>query len=259
MTSATNLLAGLPAELRTELLDTYGKIASNYAEHRWEPSELNGGKFCEIVYSIVNGALRGNFPTKASKPPAMLQACQALESMPAVATRVGDRSLRILIPRVLPVLYEIRNNRNVGHVGAEVDPNFLDATAVYSLASWTLAELIRIFHNIPIKEAQAIVDALIERKIPLIWEVGDKRRVLDHKLKAGEQILLLLHSRLGSIQVSDLISWIEYSNPSKFRNDILDKLHKNRMIEFDRKANSVRISPKGVTEVEAKILKTRAA
>jgi hypothetical protein len=47
---------------------SYQEIISNYLERRWEPAELNGGKFCEAVYSIINGAVKGSFPAKASKP-----------------------------------------------------------------------------------------------------------------------------------------------------------------------------------------------
>jgi hypothetical protein len=167
----SRVLAALPQALREELLDSYQKIMSNYLERRWEPSELNGGKFCEVVYSIVDGTLKGNFPAKGGKPNNMLAACQALEKQPADPNRVGDRSLRVLIPRLLPVLYEIRNNRGVGHVGGDVDPNHMDAEAVQAMASWAMAELVRIFHGVKTDEAQETVDALVERKSPLIWEV----------------------------------------------------------------------------------------
>src|ERR1700726_3949566 len=145
MIDSTKILAGLPAGLREPLLKSYREIGANFAEHRWEPSELNGGKFCEVVYSIIDGAIAGKFAAKPSKPPDMVKACRALEGLPADKNRVGDRSLRVLIPRVLPALYEIRNNRGVGHVGGDVDPNYLDATAVYGMASRVLAELVRIF------------------------------------------------------------------------------------------------------------------
>lgn len=66
------------------------------------------------------------------------------------------RSFQILIPRLLPALYEIRNNRNVGHVGGDVDPNFMDSTAVLGTANWIMAELVRVFHSVSTPEAQAI-------------------------------------------------------------------------------------------------------
>lgn len=151
MLDPSKVLTNVPLGLRGPLFQSYQEIATNFAEHRWEPAELNGGKFCEVVYSIVKGNMDGRYPAAPSKPKDMVVACKALEATPVVAGRVGDRSLRILIPRVLPSLYEIRNNRGVGHAGGDVDPNFMDATAVYGMASWTLAELIRIFHGLSTK------------------------------------------------------------------------------------------------------------
>src|SRR5262245_60982886 len=127
MINQAALFAALPATLRDELISCYQEIVRNYIERHWEPAELNGGKFCEVVYTILDGATSGTFVSSATKPARMVDACRALEGRPAVATRVGDRSLRVLLPRLLPFLYEIRNNRGVGHVGGDVDPNHEDA------------------------------------------------------------------------------------------------------------------------------------
>jgi len=257
MISSAMLLAGLPQGLRDPLIASYQEIVANYAEHRWEPAELNGGKLSEVAYTIVEGAISGSFAKSPSKPANMLEACRQLENKPAVPGRVGDRSLRVLIPRMLTALYEIRNNRNVGHVGGEVDPNFLDATAVLSMASWVVAELVRIFHNVPVNEAQESVDALIERKYPIIWQVGDLRRVLDPSLPAKDQTLLLLHQRPGWIEEKELVSSVEYSSVTMFRARVLDPLHRERLIEYDRKLRQAKISPKGSKDVEVRVLGTR--
>src|ERR1700733_15045854 len=141
MLEPSKVLTAIPAGLRDPLLESFREIATNFAEHRWEPSELNGGKFSEIAYTIVKGAISGSYPAGPSKPRNMLLACQDVEKDPAQPNRAGDHRLRILIPRVLPALYDIRSNRGVGHAGGEVNPNFMDATVVYEMASWTLAEL----------------------------------------------------------------------------------------------------------------------
>ncbi|MGH3345730.1 MAG: hypothetical protein ACRDO4_02000 [Nocardioides sp.] len=52
-------LSVLPPTLRKDLLDAFNEIVKNYREHRWEPSELNGGKFCEAAYTICVGWLDG--------------------------------------------------------------------------------------------------------------------------------------------------------------------------------------------------------
>jgi hypothetical protein len=257
MLDSTKVLLGLPKGLRDALFQTFQEIAANFAEHRWEPSELNGGKFCEVVYSTVNGALAGGFPSKPTKPKDMRAACLALESKVANAGLVGDRSFRILIPRMIPALYEIRNNRGVGHIGGDVDPNFMDATAVYGMASWILAELIRIFHGISTKEAQDAVNALVERKSPLIWEVGDVKRVLDPGMATKDQALLLLYQRPAWVSEADLAKWIEYSSTSMFRTRVLEPLHKARLIEHDRLQRRIRISPLGTKHVEQKVIESR--
>jgi hypothetical protein len=252
----TKVLAGIPTGLREPLLETYREIASNFAEHRWEPSELNGGKFCECVYWICHGFITGTYAAKPSKPPNMRDNCRDLEKLTATG-KSGDHSLRILIPRLLPALYDIRNNRGVGHVGGDVDPNLMDATAVYSMASWILAELVRVFHQVPIKEAQEAVDALSERKLSLIWDPGTVRRVLDDKMGASDQTLVLLHQALAWVEENSLFASVEYSSAPMYRKRVLDKLHKARMIEFDKAGARARISPKGSAYVEEKIIAPR--
>ncbi len=257
MLDSSKVLAGIPAGLRDPLFQSYQEIVTNFAEHRWEPSELNGGKLCEVVFTIINGVIVGSFPSKPSKPSNMLLACQALEQAPMRPSRVGDRSLRILIPRMLTVLYEIRNNRGVGHAGGDVDPNFMDATAVYAMASWILAELVRIFHGISTKEAQETVDALVERKISLVWEVDQIKRVLDPDMNKDDQTLVLLYSKPAWVSEKELVSWVEYSTLTAFRKNILIVLHNNRLIEYDTQLRRARISPLGAKQVEEQILKTR--
>jgi hypothetical protein len=254
----SRVLAALPQALRDALLKSYQEIMSNYLERRWEPSELNGGKFCEAVYSIINGAVKGNFPAAASKPSDMVGACRALENAPPDANRVGDRSLRILIPRALPVLYEVRNNRGVGHVGGDVNANHMDAEAVQAMASWVMAELVRIFHGVTTQEAQDTIDALVERKSPAIWEVGGMKRVLDPEMAAKDQVLMLLHHSTGWVLTTDLFKWVEYSNASMFRSKVLTLLHKARLIEFDGNRRLARISPRGAKLVEENLLKAPA-
>ena len=67
---------------------------------------MNGGKFCEVVYTIIAGTLKGSYASKPSKPANMVQACRDLEKTKPDPQRVGDRSLRVLVPRMLVSLYE---------------------------------------------------------------------------------------------------------------------------------------------------------
>lgn len=240
-----NALGQLPQTLRRELLSAFNSIISNFRSHRWEPSELNGGKLCEVVYSILRGHVDGSFPAKAKKPKNMVDDCRALEN----ATNF-PRSVRIQIPRMLVALYEIRNNRGVGHVGGDVDPNHMDATNVVAMAKWILAELVRVFHDLDPQAATDVVDALTEREVPVVWNVGNRKRVLNPKLSMKDKALLLLYSMTTAVEEAELTSWVEHSNPSVFRRDVLRPLHKTKYIEYDERARSVQLSPTGARYVE---------
>lgn len=243
--AADHALAGLPSGLRSELLKAFDGIVTHYRAGRWEPSELSGGKFCEVVYSILKGHVDGKYPAKASKPKNMVDACKALEQAAGF-----PRSVRIQIPRMLVALYEIRNNRNVGHVGGEVDPSHMDAVCILSMTKWILADLVRVFHDLGVDEAAAVVEALTDRDIAAVWEVGGKKRVLHDGLSASDGMLLLVYSAAGEVKDEDLIDWLEYANASRFRNSVLGDAHNQRLIEYDRKAGTVVLSPIGARYVE---------
>jgi hypothetical protein len=244
---AVSILANIPPSLRNPLMSAYSSIVVNYKEGRWEPSELNGGKLCEIVYTILKGHVDGNFPSKPSKPKNMLLACQGLES---ADSKLFPRSVRIQIPRVLIALYEVRNNRDVGHVGGEVSPNHMDAVFVLNASKWIMSELVRIFHNVDTSVAVAAVDLIVERILPIIWHVGEKKRILNTKLSMKDKTLLLLYENNASIKESDLVDYLEHTNASVYRRDVLVKLHKDRIVEYNRKTGNVTISPSGIKYVD---------
>jgi hypothetical protein len=238
----TGALSAIPKTLRDELISEYRSMIQNYSEHRWSPAELRAARFCEVVYSILSGFGSGSYPSNASKPDDFVGACRKLESNTKV-----PRSFRILIPRTLPSLYEVRNQRGVGHVGGDVDSNHMDATYVVAASNWILAELVRVFHNLSIAEAQQLVDAIAERRVPLIWQGSEVKRVLDPTIEAKDQVLLLLASSPGRVDVKDLRAWTEYKNVTRFV-DLLKQLHKVRLIEFYEVESKVEILPPGSLE-----------
>ena len=238
----TLALAVIPKGLRDELFSEYRSIIQNYSEHRWSPAELSAGRFCEVVFSILDGFGVGSYPARASKPNDFVGACRKLE-----LNKKAPRSFQILIPRTLPALYEVRNNRGVGHVGGDVDPNHMDATFVVAASNWILAELVRVFHKLSIEDAQQLVDAIAERRVPLIWQGRDVKRVLNPKIETRDQLLLLIASSPGQIATDDLRTWTEYQNAARFVK-LLKKLHRERMIEFNEATARVEILPPGSLE-----------
>lgn len=246
--NAVTVLANIPDGLRNPLVEEYNKIAKSYREGRWEPTELSGGKLCEIVYSILKGHVDDSFPATPSKPKNMADDCRKLEHATSF-----PRSIRIQIPRILIALYEVRNNRNVGHVGADVDPSHMDASLVFSMCQWIMAELVRVFHNVSVDEASGVVESLIERPIPLLWKVGDRTRILAPQMSAKDKMMALLYGSTEPLSVRDVVETIEYSNLSRFKTAIAAPAHKAGLIDFNKKSEMLLISPVGQKYVESNV------
>jgi len=235
----------LPAGLRDDLLNSYKDIVKNYAERRWEPAELNGGKLCEAAYSMIRGIADGTYPARSNKPRNMVSACQAMEQEIS-----QPRSVRVQIPRIIVALYEIRNNRGVGHTGGDVDPNEMDATAVLYMSKWLVAELVRVLHTMSTTEATEIVEALIKRQIGLVWTSGDKKRVLKTGLTWKKNTLMLLLSETEEVTEADLFRWVEHKSLSVYRRDVLRPGHQERLWEYDETTRTIRLLTPGIEAAE---------
>jgi hypothetical protein len=58
----------------------------------------------------------------------------------------------------------------------------------------------------------------------------------------------------SAVPFEDLLAWTEYTNGALYRRDVLPRLHKSRVVEYDEDLEVVRISPNGVAKVEAEPL-----
>lgn len=123
----------------------------------------------------------------------------------------------------------------------------MDATFVVSVSNWILAELIRVFHDLSIEEAQQLVNSVAERRVPLIWQGDEVKRVLNPKIETRDQVLILVATSPGKILVKDLRNWTEYKNSTRFI-EILKSLHGAKLVEFNERNSTVEILPPGSQE-----------
>lgn len=243
-------LSSVPNQYLDPFIESFFEIERNYRLQQWRPSELDGGRFCECLFSILDCLICGSWGAGPSKPANMVQACRNLEQF----NGSHGRSLCILIPRLIPGLYEIRNNRNVGHVGGDVDPNEMDSRYIAFTARWIVAELVRVLHNLQLNEAQKIVHACVEFDIPEVWAINGMKRTLRAKISTAESVMILLYSNNGNANVQELLDWTEYKNKSRFTSTVLKSLHSDRLIELDLKTQLVSLSPLGAKKVNSIIV-----
>lgn len=247
-------LSALPAGLRRKLVDSYARLKAAWSAHEYDTCGLRAGKFCEVMLRCLQEVLTGQHLAFGTKIPNFGDACRTLEQTPKSS---GPEGLRVIIPRALEFVYTLRNKRDVGHVGGDVDANAIDAATAVRCVDWCVAELLRSIHTLSLEEAQAILDSITERELPAVWAVAGKKRVLDAAMSRTEQTLVLLYSDQDvAVLAEDLAAWVEAPRLSDYRKDVLRPLHKRRLVEFDAESDSVVLSPRGVAEAE-RILSAR--
>ncbi len=253
MTSQNELIKifdDLPQELGEALNNHFLEIILNYKENRWEPSELNGSKLAEAVFRVLEWYTNedNSYTPLGTKIHPFNDRLKHFENKSKF-----PNSIRFHIPKMLAVIYSLRNDRGISHIGGDVNPNHMDSVALLYISKWIISELIRIFNTLSISDAQNIVEKIIETEIPLVWKISNKKRILNNSLSFEDKTLVLLYSEYPkSISEKDLIIWIEHSNNSIYRK-ILVKLHKDRLIEYDKTSSLVSISPKGIKYIEQNI------
>nr|AFV52111.1 hypothetical protein [Streptoalloteichus sp. ATCC 53650] len=119
------------------------------------------------------------------------------------------KSVRIHLPRALRVIYDIRNNRDIAHLGDGIDPNLQDATLVVSVLDWVLAEFVRLSGQVPADVAQRMVDSLVTRELPVVQVFDGRPKVLRPDLRASDHSLVLLyHAGPAGVRFAELQQWM---------------------------------------------------
>lgn len=241
-------LSALPKRFRGRITNTYKGLRTALQEGNHDACGLRGGHFAEAVIRFLQHVLTGTSVPFSTPIGNFTNECQKLERLPK---KSGDESLRVLMPRALNFMYTLRNKRGMGHVAGDVDANQIDATTIARNADWCICELIRLFGSLSLEEAQALLDAISIRRLPQVWSVIGKKRILDTSLDYRSQTLLLLYSDAqAAIPAEDLFAWTEHSNFTYYKRDVLRALHKARMLEYDEESQMTIISPAGAKRVE---------
>lgn len=218
------IAAASTPHLADELVDAYEELKTRYFRRDFRPGELEGGRFAEAAFRILQRAATGRATTVGRTLPRVPNLLQTLES---ADPNTVHESIRLHIPRVLAAVYDVRNRRDVGHIASDVDANSMDAGYVVAACSWVLAEFVRLFHQCSPEEAQAYVEAIVKRQAPLVQVFGDVPFVLARNVPHQDEILVLLyHQGPAGASVDEL----DGSMPSTSRAVIrasLSRLHRS--------------------------------
>ena len=226
------ILAGHLAQLPTDLADAveaeYTNLLDHYLKEEWDDAQVDAGRFCEAVLRVIEWHTSGSYtPIDGKSRPDRKKVVNAA----AQDTNLPP-TLRLQIPQAVELMMDFRNGRNAAHLGA-IDPNRLDAGCVVQLATWVVAELVRLETQRTPAEVQTVIDELAKPHVPLVQTVGDQPIVLDPNLSASDTALVLLYQQGVPVPVDQLRRWAEYGNSTRWRSDVLGKLKAEKYIHVD--------------------------
>ena len=167
-------LSSIPKTFRTRLVKYYGEVKQAYIRGNFDACGSRSGKFCETLIRCIQNILEGAY-TPFGQQLNLYNEARRLEGLPKTT---GAESLRVIIPRALCFLYTLRNKRGFAHVGGDLESEAIDAVTCVRVTDWCLCELIRVIHNLPLEDAQALVNTISAKEVADVWSVAGKKRVL---------------------------------------------------------------------------------
>jgi hypothetical protein len=230
-----------------ELLDGYEEAKSNYYLGGLRLSAVEGGRFCEAAFRLLQQRAFGKFDALGKQ----LNAETVTKNLANLPRGSQPDSVRLHIPRALRVVYDVRNNRDAAHLADGIDPNLQDATLVVGVLDWVLAELVRLHHNVTADEAQRMVDDLVTRQAPVVQDFDGFLKVLRADLTASPRCLVLLYQRGNQgATFAELSAWVKPAMRRNLRRTLDALVHDRLWVHLD--GDRYTITRTGQQEVEAR-------
>jgi len=217
----------LPKQLVSELLEAYGETKSNYYLNKFRPNEVEGGRFCEAAFRILEVHAFGTHTPIGRQ----LDTEKLILRLQGIPFGQQQESVRLHLPRTLRLIYDIRNKRDAAHLADGIDPNPQDATFVVAACDWVLAELVRLYHSVSPQEAQKMVESIIERKSLVVQDFDGFLKTLKPAWGPKERLLATLYQRgRNGATVEELSAWLKPSQRSNINRTLGYLEHENDFI-----------------------------
>ncbi|WP_377158392.1 hypothetical protein ACFJIX_05825 [Roseateles sp. UC29_93] len=184
----TQLSPPLDHLLCSQLLDEFISAEKRFIQRDWEPAELDGGQFCEILARIIYHKDSGNLSNAKS-----FDDCNKYIENDQVNHAIQPRQNALHLVRVLKTVYKFRSQRGAVHISPSYAPNHMDAKLVIECIRWAMNETLRLFWNGDREQVAKAIRELLQFDVPCIGKFEDVLLVQRTDLSAEEELLVLLH------------------------------------------------------------------
>lgn len=174
--------------LSSQLVDEFISAERRFVQRDWEPAELDGGQFCEILARL----LYHQDSTVLNRNKSFEDCCKYLEN-DQVSHAVQPRQISLHLVRVLKTIYKFRSQRGAVHVSASYTPNHMDSKLIIECVRWAMAETLRVFWQGDRELVAKTIRELLQFDVPCVGQFGDVLLVQRTDLSVEEEVLVMLH------------------------------------------------------------------
>jgi len=174
--------------LITQLLDEFVSMERRFIQRDWEPAELDGGQFCEILLRILYHQDSGNLNLNKS-----IEDCSSYIENESVGHVIQPRHDALHLVRLIRTIYKFRSQRGAVHISPTYKPNQMDSKFLIESVRWSMNECLRVFWNGEREEVAKAIREILQFDVPCIGSYDGVLLVQRTDLNPQEEILILLH------------------------------------------------------------------
>ncbi|HJT36362.1 MAG TPA: hypothetical protein VJ783_30345 [Pirellulales bacterium] len=186
-TLVAKLAPPLDGFLTGQLVDEFVSLERRYVLRDWEPAELDGGQFSEILGRILYHADSGNLDQARD-----FGDCSRYIGNDQVVHRLVRDDAKMLFA-VLAVVHKFRSKRGAVHISPTYKANHMDSRFMIEAVRWAMTETVRLFWAGDREAAALAIRELLQFDVPVIGRFEDAILVQRTDLRPEEEILILLH------------------------------------------------------------------
>lgn len=242
MNALEDALSAAPEPIRTAILTDFEALLRHSRREDWIDVGTRAGRLAENFLRLLYSRIGDSVPVEIDQ---FRDRCDRFGKIPAESQ---PKAVRILIPRALTVLYEIRNTRDFSHASPYVNSHQSDGAFVVATVKWVIAELVQLYQALPAVDAQVLVEQITRRDLPMTWTSSTgKFRVVDPSVELTTQIQVVLYYE-GPMSPQRLAEHIG-APPARVLAEALE-LDEKHAIHFDQDSNTLELMPIGERHVE---------
>ncbi len=183
-----SLAPPLDTFLANQLIDEFTSLERRFIQRDWEPAELDGGQFCEVLSRILYHQDSGNLNLNKD----FKDCCEYIENE-KLPHKITPRRDALHIVTVMKAVYKFRGQRGAVHISAIYGPNQMDAKLMIEAVRWCLNDTLRIFWTADRTLVAKAIREILQFDVPCVGVFDDIVLVQRTDLSVDEEVLVLLH------------------------------------------------------------------